>query len=193
MVLKSIKSQDPHTTPISPIQSATGMVLTAVSGQKALIGQWGLHAALALAGSDGGKALIIKVLIVESVPVRGSWWEGRSQTMNRPRKAGQYPGVRNRQPGQWHGPWMRRNGSGRQDIGRTMLFPLCAWCWAQRTHLQGKEKFLPRNTYFGPRSAETSSHPHFRGEMRCSSNSPSGHLAVPPRGQAQYWRQQKKQ
>lgn len=49
--------------------------------------------------NDGGKALIIKVLIVKSVPVRGSWWEGRSQTMNRPRKAGQHPGVRNREPG----------------------------------------------------------------------------------------------
>lgn len=37
MVLKSMKSQEPHTTPISPIQSPVGVVLTAVSGQKALI------------------------------------------------------------------------------------------------------------------------------------------------------------
>lgn len=50
----------------------------------------------------------------------------------------------------------------------------------QCVHLQGRPH--PPNTYFSPKSAETSSHPHFRDGPRSSSKGPSGLLTVLPMG-----------
>lgn len=50
----------------------------------------------------------------------------------------------------------------------------------QCVHLQGRPH--PPNTHFSPRSAETSSHSHFRGGPRSSSKRPRGLLTVLPMG-----------